>query len=241
MAFHARSASSRKDVGLSQICVFVGPTRLQSIPDGVDVFAPAALGSIFRATQAGYRVICLIDGHFGNVPSVWHKEILFALKRGAVICGASSIGALRAAELHGFGMRGFGFVYRAFRRGVLLDDDEVCVVHSPPELGFAPLSEAMVNIRCSLRRMRQRGELNRPAETRIAAALKALHFSKRTFVEIRNAFNAEFGNAGQARFERYQSVKIDIKSLDAEAMLRGALSPSLASGQHAWEFPATDH
>ena len=98
---------------------------------------------------------------FGNVPSVWHKEILFALKSGVAVCGSSSMGALRAAELHAFGMVGFGWVYRAFRRGVLQDDDEVCVLHAVPELNFEALSEAMVNIRCSLRRMRNRGLISR--------------------------------------------------------------------------------
>ncbi len=226
---------------MSNICVFVGPTRLQKIPDRAHIFAPAALGSIFRATQAGYRVICLIDGHFGNMPSVWHKEILFALKCGAVVCGASSMGALRAAELHAFGMLGFGWIYRAFRRGVLQDDDEVCVVHAVPELGFAPLSEAMVNIRCSLRRMRRRGELSRESEARIASALKALHFSKRTLCEIRSVFDDEFGKKGSAKFNQYERSNVDIKSLDAEAMLSAALSSALATGQQAWEFPATDH
>src|SRR6266567_6646615 len=134
----------------SEICVFVGPTRLSKIPDGIHIFAPAALGSLFRAVEAGYKRICLVDGYFGNMPSVWHKEILFALKNGVTVCGSSSMGALRAAELHTFGMVGFGWVYRAFRRGILQDDDEVCVIHAVPELNFDPLSEAMVNIRCSL-------------------------------------------------------------------------------------------
>ena len=226
---------------MSKICVFVGPTRLQRIPDRAHVYTPAALGSIFRATQAGYRVICLIDGHFGNVPSVWHKEILYALKRGVTVCGAASIGALRAAELHGFGMLGFGWVYRAFRRGVLQDDDEVCVVHAVPELAFAPLSEAMVNIRCSLRKMRHQGKLSGESEVRIAAALKRLHFSKRTLAEVRNAFDAEFGKNGSVKFKLYERAKVDIKSLDAEAMLNAAVSSSLAIRNHAWEFPATDH
>jgi hypothetical protein len=142
--------------------VFVGPTRLEKDQDRIHFFAPAVLGSVFQAVLAGYKVICIIDGYFGNVPSVWHKEILFALKSGTAVCGASSMGALRAAELHAYGMIGFGWVYRAFRRGVLQDDDEVCVIHAVPELNFEPLSEAMVNIRRSLAGMRGRGLIHRP-------------------------------------------------------------------------------
>ena len=191
--------------------------------------------------QAGYRVICLIDGHFGNMPSVWHKEVLFALKRGATVCGASSIGALRAAELHSFGMLGFGWVYRAFRRGVLQDDDEVCVLHAVPELGFVPLSEAMVNIRYSLRRMRNRGQLSRESESRIASFLKERHFSERTSFAVRSAFDAEFDGDGAIKFELYEAAKVDIKSLDADMMLSAAASSSFAARSHGWEFPATDH
>ena len=44
--------------------------------------------------EAGYRRIGIIDGHFGNVPSVWHKEILFALSKGVEVSGAASMGAL---------------------------------------------------------------------------------------------------------------------------------------------------
>jgi hypothetical protein len=226
---------------MSEVCAFVGPTRLRSIPDRVHIFTPAVLGSVFRAVLANYKLICLIDGYFGNTPSVWHKEILFALKSGATVCGSSSMGALRAAELHSFGMVGFGWVYRAFRRGVLRDDDEVCVVHAVPELNFDPLSEAMVNIRYSLRRMRNCGALGRESESRIAAALKALHFSKRDLPAIRSAFVQEFGNAGDGKFDRYQRMKVDIKAEDAELMLRTVASSPVARRNDGWTFPATNH
>jgi hypothetical protein len=191
--------------------------------------------------EAGYKLICLIDGYFGNIPSVWHKEILFALKKGVSVCGSSSIGALRAAELHSFGMIGFGWVYRTFRRGILQDDDEVCVLHAVQELNFDALSEAMVNIRYSLRRMRSRGLINRESEIRIASSLKDLHFSKRNLFAVRSAFEHEFGNQGTEKFHLYESRKMDIKSLDAELMLRSVLSSCIVCKDDGWEFPATNH
>lgn len=221
--------------------MFAGPTRLQGIPDQMHVFAPAALGSVFRAVQAGYKVICLIDGYFGNMPSVWHKEILFALKNGVTVCGSSSMGALRAAELHAYGMTGFGWVYRAYRRGLLQDDDEVCVIHAVPELNFAPLSEAMVNIRYSLTRMRKHRLISREAEVRMASRLKAVHFSERDAVAIRCVFEHEFGAQGASKFQLYESTKVDIKSLDAALMLRAVVSSSISGGNGAWEFPMTNH
>jgi hypothetical protein len=226
---------------LTEICVFAGPTRLQRIPDQVDVFAPAALGSVFRAVQAGYKAICLIDGYFGNIPSVWHKEILFALKNGVKVCGSSSMGALRAAELHAYGMIGFGWVYRAYRRGLLQDDDEVCVIHAVPELNFEPLSEAMVNIRYSLTTMRRHRLISREAGVHIASRLKAIHFSERDADAIRRVFEHEFGAQGASKFHLYEKTKVDIKSIDADLMLRAVVSSSISGGSDAWEFPMTNH
>jgi len=226
---------------LSEICIFVGPTRLQRIPDQAHIFAPAALGSVFRAVEAGYKLICLIDGYFGNIPSVWHKEILFALKSGVRVCGSSSTGALRAAELHAFGMVGFGWVYRAFRRGILQDDDEVCVVHAVPELNFEALSEAMVNVRYSLRKMRARGHLTRESEVRIVSSLKDLPFAKRDLHAIRNAFELEFGAQGIAKFRLYERTKVDIKSLDAELMLSRLTGLPIMGNHDGWTFPMTNH
>ena len=58
--------------------------------------------------ESAPRAIGIIDGVFLDVASVWHREILWALSQGVHVFGAASMGALRAAELDGFGMRGVG-------------------------------------------------------------------------------------------------------------------------------------
>ena len=58
------------------------------------------------------------------------------MQAGIHVYGAASIGALRAAELDAFGMRGIGRIYEDFREGVLEDDDEVAVLHGPEELAI---------------------------------------------------------------------------------------------------------
>jgi len=67
----------------------------------------------------------IIDGVFHQEPAVPPREILDVLEDGAVIVGASSMGALRAAECWPAGMRGVGTIYRLYRRGALKSDDEV--------------------------------------------------------------------------------------------------------------------
>nr|UXE46071.1 hypothetical protein Hi04_10k_c5591_00011 [uncultured bacterium] len=100
-----------------------------------DYRPPAAQGDVLLALRSGARRIGIIDGRFNDVPSVWHKEILLALEEGALVFGAASMGALRAAELHRFGMIGVGRVFEWYRDGVLCDDDEVAVIHGRLEHG----------------------------------------------------------------------------------------------------------
>ena len=50
------------------------------------------------------RAQVIVDGSFQWTPAVWHKEILWAMGRGVHVFGAASMGALRAAELDGFGL-----------------------------------------------------------------------------------------------------------------------------------------
>src|ERR1043166_5669810 len=176
---------------MNESCVFVGPTRVKKADyPTIDFFPPAALGSVFRAYEQGYRRIGIIDGFFGNTPSVWHKEIMFVIVKGAEVVGAASTGALRAAELAPLGMRGIGNIYRLYRRASIADDDEVCVTHAIEELDFMPLSEPMISIRYTLRDLRHRGVISDAEEKAVAADLKAVHFSERTLDHIRAAIAA---------------------------------------------------
>ena len=128
--------------------VFSGPSvsrEAVTALEGMEWRPPVSQGDVYRAAKTSPRVIAIIDGFFDSVPSVWHKEILWAMSRGIHLFGASSMGALRAAELHQFGMRGVGEIFEKYRDGTLEDDDEVAVLHGPAELGYTPLSVPMVN------------------------------------------------------------------------------------------------
>src|SRR5215204_2105365 len=136
--------------------VYLGPTlerrRAEAILHAL-YLPPAEQGSIYEAVRSFRpRTIALIDGAFGHVPAVRHKEILWALDQGVEIVGAASMGALRAAELKGFGMAGHGFVYRWYSATPFADDDEVAVAMAPAELGARAMSEALINMRLTLRR-----------------------------------------------------------------------------------------
>jgi hypothetical protein len=164
--------------------VFVGPTlRPEEIAGAGDFVSlpPVAQGDVYRAALSRPRAIGIIDGYFSGAPAVWHKEILWAMSEGVPVFGAASMGALRAAELHKFGMRGIGRIFVAFRAGVLEDDDEVAVVHGPAEIGYLPASEAMVNIRATLALAEAKGVIGAESRRALEAFAKSLFFADRNW------------------------------------------------------------
>jgi hypothetical protein len=165
--------------------VFAGPTIrhgevLRLVPDAV-CRPPAARGDVYRAVVAGARTIVIIDGYFDSVPSVWHKEILFALSRGTHVLGASSMGALRAAELAPFGMVGVGRIYEAFASGAVEDDDEVALLHAPAEFNYLPATVALVDIRATLDAALREGVIDRAVRDARILVAKRLHYRERTY------------------------------------------------------------
>jgi hypothetical protein len=175
------------------VVVFIGPTLPVKEAEhllSARYLPPAAMGDVYNAVERDRpEIIAIIDGYFDSVPSVWHKEILFALSRGIRVIGASSIGALRAAELHSFGMEGFGWVYEAFRSGALEDDDEVALVHTEDH---RPLSAAMVNIRTGLQRAANRGILSQTVREAMLTLAKRRFYPQRSWKQL-YVDAAEFG------------------------------------------------
>ncbi len=175
--------------------LFVGPTlrrtEINALAPEVVCLPPVTQGDLYRIAQRRPTAIGIVDGYFGGAPSVWHKEILWALSQGIPVFGSASMGALRAAELHIYGMQGVGRIFEAFRDGELEDDDEVAVVHGPGETGFAAASVPMVNIRATLRRAQTSGLLSDPSGEKLAAIAKSLFFPHRAWPAILQAAGIE--------------------------------------------------
>lgn len=227
-------------------CIFAGPSLFGAqTPPGLKRFGPAAMGSVFRAVEAGYRRVGIVDGYFGNVPSVWHKEILFAMAEGVEVTGAASMGALRASELSVYGMVGVGRIYRLYRSGRLTDDDEVAVIHAPDYLGFRPLSHAMVNIRYTLRRLLRAGAIDRGIAEALAHRMKSRHFSLRTdpalAQELASLCESTHIDADQL-VRAFASNYVDAKCRDARALVDYVVRESRpVKTAPSWTFPSTAH
>jgi hypothetical protein len=179
-------------------------------------------GDVYRAALASPDVIGIIDGHFEQVPAVWHKEILWAMARGIHVFGAASMGALRAAELWQFGMEGAGRIFEAYRDGDLVDDDEVALRHGPPETDYVALSEPMVNIRATLRAARDGGAISGPTHDGLVGVARKLFYPRRTYPAVLSGGrDMGLANAELTVLERWlPSGRIDQKRMDAVEMLR---------------------
>ncbi|MGH6946732.1 MAG: TfuA-like protein [Kiloniellales bacterium] len=183
---------------------------------------PVAEGDVYRAALSQPQAIGIVDGYFEVIPAVWHKEILFAMSRGVHVFGASSMGALRAAELAAFGMEGVGVIFEAYRDGRLEDDDEVAVLHGPAELGYPTLAEAMVNIRHSLTAACDAGVIGSPTRDTLSTAAKELFYRERSYERILG-LGREAGVPGDelGRLEAWlRRHAVDRKREDARQLLR---------------------
>lgn len=227
-------------------CVFVGPTlaiaQAREVLDA-DYLPPVRQGDVYRAVVRWRpRAIGIIDGYFHQVPSVWHKEILWAMAEGVHVFGSASMGALRAAELEHFGMHGIGEVFAAFRDRVIEDDDEVAVIHGPPETSFLAASEAMINIRRTLANAQVEGIVTATTQEALERIAKALFYPKRAYPEIlkRGAAEGLPGDQLSALRTWLEHDRVDLKREDALEMLAAmrdllAEDPPLNRAEYAFE------
>jgi hypothetical protein len=207
------------------VFIFTGPTlSKQDVTPKLEAvyLPPAAAGDLYRVALQKPQVIGLIDGYFDSTPSIRHKEILWAMSRGIHVFGSASIGALRAAELTAFGMEGIGAIFDSYRNGELEDDDEVAIAHGPPESGFVSLSEAMVNIRHTLRSAEQANVISSATGQGLKEIGKALFYPNRSYPEIlRLASKLGLPNDELQEFRDWLPYgRINQKQMDALLMLK---------------------
>jgi hypothetical protein len=204
--------------------IFAGPSFPPSKRPtiaGLEWRPPLRRGDLYLAALDRPSFIGVVDGYFETVPTVWHKEILWAMAHGVHVYGAASIGALRAAELADFGMIGIGLVYREFRSGGLTDDDEVAVLHGPAELDYVPVTEAMVNVRSTVDCALGSGIVEPNVAAVLVSTAKSLFYKDRTYdLILKLAAERGLSSGKLQRFADWLSRgKIDQKRIDAQEML----------------------
>lgn len=216
------------------IVVFAGPTLprepgpdWQVLLDACDVRPPARRGDVLAALAHHPRTIVLLDGYYFTVPSVTHKELLYALDAGVRVIGAASLGALRAAELEPFGMEGVGAVFEGYKTGALDGDDEVALLHASAEHGYRPITLALVEVRHALAHL----AVESGAEALIAD-LKNLSFMDRHPSRVVDLARAHLGDAAASELSRLLARE-SLKREDARKALERALETAPAAERRA--------
>lgn len=218
------------------VAVFAGPSVSvddvgQLLPDAV-VHPPVRYGDVarlmLRADANRPRAIALVDGLFHQTAAVWHKEILFALAEGIPVYGASSMGALRAAELSAFGMIPHGRIAESYVSGTFPGfddpferDDEVAVLHGPAELEY-PATLALVDSRWRLAQAVDAKALDRSCAEAVLAPLKTTWYQHRTEEQFRDVLENVAGARGldgSAILEGVESRSLSLKREDALSLL----------------------
>ncbi len=204
---------------------------------------PVAQGDVLAAVEEGASILGIVDGYFEGEPAVLHKEILWAMDRGALVLGAASMGALRAAELHLYGMQGIGRIFEAYRDERLVDDDDVALIHGPAEAGWAPVTEAMVNVTATLDAAIAAGVLATGEADRVAATAKAIFYKERTWRLILEAVAAAGSPAPEAFAAWLGTGAVDQKRLDARELvrqMRALADAAQAPVTKDWSFEHTE-
>ena len=177
---------------------------------------------MLRARRLSPRVIAIVDGVFARTAAIWHKEILLALDDGISVFGASSMGALRAAELVPFGMVGIGRIFEAYRDGLYTDDDEVALLHGPIDSGYREMSQAMVNIRATVAHAVSSGVIHPDSGERVIGCAKATFYQVRSLdAAIEATWRSDPHAEEASRFRRFiaSGGYVNQKRLDALELL----------------------
>jgi hypothetical protein len=215
--------------------LFAGPSLYGQAPDlaGLELRPPARQGDIYRAVRDGAAAIGLIDGVFGFVPSVWHKEILFALSEGVRVLGGASLGALRAAECHSFGMEPVGHVAISYTTGIRYEDADVCLAHCPAEMDFMPLSEPLVDVEASVAALLDRELITAEQAWAWLQAARDIYFADRTVDAMLARADLPAGLAGA-----YRQNRVGVKARDALELVERlrALPERLGPAPSGWAF-----
>ena len=209
-----------------RLVAFAGPSlppRAREAFPEVEWRPPAEAGDLLEFANMPARKLCLIDGFFDHRPAVRHKEILLLLSQGVPLYGAASIGALRAAEMEALGMIGIGSIFHAYRRGTVVGDDEVALVHGPAEWDWRPLSVPLVDVRATLCHGLRSGVMDLAAARAMLAGARAIHYVDRTWEGVLERFSPDRRSKVQLG-GWLKAEAVDQKTIDAIACIRFALA-----------------
>jgi TfuA protein len=171
-----------------------------------------------RDLGLGFQCVVIVDGVFQQVLSVSPGEVLDALRFGIKVYGASSMGAMRAAELESLGMIGVGKVFEEIRKSRYFRDDYLGQAFSPD--GLTTHSLPFIDIQLGCDQLVEDGEVTRRQKLEILQAYSELHFSQRNSAALSEKLKAQGDFAIASVAAKVPSLIRSIKKQDALAVLK---------------------
>ncbi|MGA8728039.1 MAG: TfuA-like protein [Terracidiphilus sp.] len=193
---------------MSDIFVYLGPTLALSTAQSYlsATYLPPIKRGDLATLPDETQIVGIVDGVFHQSLAVSPKEIIALLDRGVRVYGASSIGALRAAEMHMYGMIGVGEIFEMYRDRVIDADDEVAVAYDP--LADRTVSEPLVNIRSALRLAVAQRIVSSKEAGEIISTMKGTYYPLRSYQLLGHMYPAlaPFLKAGRYDQKRDDAV-----------------------------------
>ncbi len=162
------------------LCVFCGPSlppEDRVVSPSVVYVPPASRGDVARAAER-FDALLIIDGVFHHDLAPTPREVYDALVRARVF-GASSMGALRAAECAAYGAVPLGIIARWYLRETIDGDDEVAVLVDPQTQ--RTLTVPSVNVRYVAALAVRRGLMDRTSASEWVSSARDIFYMDRTW------------------------------------------------------------
>ena len=231
---------------LSQPVVFAGASIRafnQQIHRTFDVRPPIRRGdlvAVFEQNQSSRPgIVIILDGIFGTKLAVPPGEIYQLLERGWRVFGASSIGALRAADCHCAGMIGMGHIYTGYALGRYTSENDVSTLYHSDDYAQLTYSLAQMDwclsmlVRCVT-----------PEKQSLISAfnrkMRAKYWAHRNIEFTLNLFRSTFGDTHTKLFEDCLAHPwMDIKVRDAAGLMNTLIQAGAARGCDLIHIPKT--
>ncbi len=176
---------------------------------------PIQRGDLGSAVKQHPDIIAIIDGVFHQNSAVGHKEILNAIRQDIKVCGASSMGALRASELDSLGMMGVGYVYTQYATGEVDGDDYVAVMLDSESL--KPLSEPLINMKYVFSNAVDENIITECESRELLSIAKRTYYPQRSYAKTLN--ESTLDDDKKTELIDFIRTSTDIKKEDAKELL----------------------
>lgn len=179
---------------------------------------PIKRGDLQHDLEAGYHVIGIVDGVFYRNLAVSPTEIFDALRFGVQVFGSSSMGALRAAEMHPYGMIGVGRIFEHLKTSPYFCDEKLGQVFFDFE--GRKTSLAGIDFELFLEDAARRGKISSQLSKKLIRFYSKRHFTERSLDQVRLSLN-ETPLTPQERFSASKVLAnlVSTKKLDGIKLL----------------------